>query len=55
MSDQFKDFLTDEFDRISLLTILENEFKIILIETVFDNLENLDQFAHYIIQDEKAY
>lgn len=45
MKKPFTNFLTDEYERISLLTILEAEFNIILPENVFENLENLDHFS----------
>lgn len=55
MKKPFTNFLTDEYERISLLTILEAEFNIILPENVFENLENLDHFSKFIIQDGKAF
>lgn len=42
MSMRFESYLSDEFERINLLTSLEAEFNIILPENVFENLENLD-------------
>ncbi len=55
MDKSFETYLRDEFERIHLLTDLEREFNIILPENVFENMNNLDQFARFIIQDGKAY
>lgn len=51
----FEEFLRDEYERIHLLTNLEAEFNIILPENVFENIDSLDQFARFIIQDGKAF
>ncbi len=55
MAKPFENLLQDEFERISLMTSLEREFGIILPENVFENINSLDQFAKFIIQDGKAY
>lgn len=52
---KFEEYLKDEYERIHLLTNLEREFSIILPENVFENIDTLDNFARFIIQDGKAY
>jgi hypothetical protein len=55
MEERFESYLQDEFERINLLTLLEKEFNVILPENVFENLNSLDNFAKFIIQDGKAF
>ena len=55
MDKPFEHILRDEFERIHLLTSLEREFNIILPENIFENINTLDQFAKFIIQDGKAF
>jgi hypothetical protein len=55
MTMKLTELLNDEFETINLLTHLEAEFNIVLPENVYENIQNLDQFSKFIIQDGKAF
>lgn len=40
MNDSFEKLKLDYFEQINLLTSLENEFRIVLPENVFDNMRS---------------
>lgn len=55
MKDSFENLNFDEFETINLITALENEFRIVLPEYIFDNMRSCQDFAEYIIKDGKAF
>ncbi len=47
MKDKFAD-LMDLFERINLITSIEREFKIVLEENVFENMDSCHTLANYL-------
>lgn len=55
MSQTFKNLKLDEYEQINLLCSLEDEFRIILPEYIFDNMRSCQDFADFIMKDGKAF
>lgn len=55
MGDSFEKLGMDDFEQINLLTSLEQEFRIVLPDIIFDNMRSCQDFAEFIIRDGKAF